>query len=297
MSRISTEEKLSFKRNGFLAVPDVVESSLAEEISSAIWEGIDADRADPATIIGEGYHLDVYAAVDRPDLFGRVNDAIFPLAEELVGEGVLDPPGDRVQIALKFPDEEQVLSGTALPDHGHIDGYGPGFARNGRVHGFTIGVAVYYEDVDPRSGGFTVWPGSHWKVAEYYSSHVLETPGHAHHDSVPTDLGDAHEITGTAGTAIFWHNKLVHTGGVNRGRNVRLASISRFRRSDFSEIQRDAADKLWKYWPAMEGITPDLVYPEVVQFMRDTYDDDEDEDRGNDEKEAETDDENEITEE
>lgn len=276
MGQLSKKQKLSFKRNGFLVVPDAVDAALTNQIYDAVWEGIEEDKADPNTLVGAGYHLNVYEQVDRPDLFEQVNETVWELAEELVGEGTLEKPTDRVQIPLKFPDDTQVVSGTDLSDHGHIDGYGPGFQADGSVHGFTIGVAVYYTDVEPRGGGFTVWPGSHWTVAEYYSSHVLETPGHAHGDSVPADLGDAHEITGSAGTAVFWHNKLVHTGGVNRGRNVRIASISRFRRTDFDDIQRDAADKLWKYWPGLENITPEQVYPEVLSFIRETYGDDTD---------------------
>lgn len=278
MGELTDAQKLAFKRNGFLAVPDALDEDLVTDVREAIWEGIEADPADPDSLVGGGYHLNEYEAVDRPKLFERVNQDVYAYAEEMVGPDLLEPPGDRVQIALKFPDEDQLLSGTELPRHGHIDGYGPGFNADGRVHGFTIGVAVYYSDVDPRSGGFTVWPGSHWQVAEYYASHVLETPGHAHHDSLPSEVGDPHEITGRAGTAILWHNKLVHTGGVNRSRNVRLASISRFKRRDFDEIQRDAADKLWKYWPGLEGLNPADVYPEVVEFMRREYGEESEED-------------------
>lgn len=275
MSHLSDREKIEFKRNGFLAIHDAVDRDLIEEARRRIWEAIPENRADPDSLVGAGYHLDVLDELDDRSVFGEINSRVFEYAEELVGDGILEEPTDNVQIPLKFPEENQVVAGTEFPDHGHIDGYGPNFDETGEVSGFTVGAAVYYDRVQPRGGPFTVWPGSHWIAAQYYANHVLETPGHAHGDSIPAPLGDPYEITGDAGTVILWHNKLVHTGGINVGPDVRIASISRFRHQDYDAIQRDAADKLWKYWPGLEGVTPDNVREDVVPFVRATYGDDE----------------------
>lgn len=273
MSLLSDEEKLAFKRNGFLPVADAVDEDLVGDAVELVWNSIDENPADPSTLVGRGYHLDVWDDLPEEEtgVFDAINDEVFAYAEELVGGNLLEDPDERVQLPLQFPDEEQVLSGSKLPDHGHVDGYGPGFRESGEVGGFSIGVATYYTRVQARGGGFTVWPGSHWIVAQYYTNHVLETPGHAHSDSIPAPIGDAHEVTGDPGTIVLWHNKLVHTGGINLTPHVRIASISRFRRADFDEIQRDASDKLWKYWPGMEDITPGNTRPRVLSFIREEY--------------------------
>lgn len=278
MPDLSDREKLEFKRNGFLPVHDAVDPDLIDEARERIWESIPENRADPESLVGQGYHLNVLDEVEDTSVFGEVNEQVFAYAEELVGEDVLEAPTDQVQVPLKFPEENQVVAASELPDHGHVDGYGPNYRETGEVSGFTIGAAVYYDRVQPRGGPFTVWPGSHWVAAQYYTNHVLETPGHAHGDSVPAPLGDAHEVVGDAGTVVLWHNKLVHTGGVNLSPDVRVASISRFRRRDFDEIKRDAADKLWKYWPGLDGLSPDEVYEDVVPFVRETYGGTDDED-------------------
>ena len=152
---------------------------------------------------------------------------------------------------------------------GHLDGYA-NFDENPEVFTFTLGAAVYVDDVRPRSGGFTVWPGSHRVAAAYFEDHALETVGGKPNNSQVPAVGEAagewdyddllwnqydpYEVSGPAGTVVLWHSKLTHNAGINVGEDVRMAAITRFAREDQQEIRRDDAETLFEYWPAMAGV-------------------------------------------
>ncbi|MFB6136071.1 MAG: phytanoyl-CoA dioxygenase family protein [Halobacteriaceae archaeon] len=148
---------------------------------------------------------------------------------------------------------------------GHLDGYA-NWEENPEPGYFTVAAVVYLGPVEPRGGGFTVWPGSHRTAATFFEDHALETAGGAPNNaSIPAredgewdfsrvlpEQYDPHECTGDAGTLVLWHNKLTHTAGANRSPNLRMAAIKRYSRPDGDEILRDAADEPFEYWPAME---------------------------------------------
>ena len=268
MPAFTDRERREFARNGFLTRDDLVSEDLLADAREAIHAGTDVDLDDPGEVVGAGYDVDA-DGVDQ-DPFTAIAEAVFPAAEALVGEGVLAPPGEGMQVALNFPDEasgEQFLGPQSVT--GHLDGYAD-FDENPEVYTFTVGAAVYVNDVGPRSGGFTVWPGSHRVAAKYFEDHALETVGGKPNNSqVPAvgdeagewdyddllwDQYDPYEISGEAGTVVFWHSKLTHNAGINVGEDVRMAAIDRFAREDQHEIERDDAKRRFEYWPAMTGV-------------------------------------------
>lgn len=268
MPPFTAEDRREFARNGFLVCDDIVPTAPVDAAYDAVVDAIDVDPDDPQQVVGEGYDVDA-AGVDQ-DPFTDIAEALFPAAEDLVGEGVLSPPGEGMQVALNFPDEaagEQFLGPQRVT--GHLDGYAD-FDENPDVSTFTLGAAVYVDDVKPRSGGFTVWPGSHRVAAEYFADHALETVGGKPDNSQLPAVGEAagewdyddllwnqydpYEIAGEAGTTVFWHSKLTHNAGINVGEDVRMAAITRLGREDQSEIERDDARRLFEYWPAMAGV-------------------------------------------
>jgi ectoine hydroxylase-related dioxygenase (phytanoyl-CoA dioxygenase family) len=268
MTAFTDRERREFARNGFLTRDDLLSEDLLADAREAIHAGTDVDLDDPDEVVGAGYDVDA-DGVDQ-DPFTEVAETIFPAAEALVGEGVLATPGEGMQVALNFPDED---SGNEFLDPqsvtGHLDGYAD-FDENPEVYTFTVGAAVYVNDVRPRSGGFTVWPGSHRVAARYFEDHALETVGGKPDNSQVPAVGDEagewdyddllwnqydpDEISGEAGTVVFWHSKLTHNAGINVGEDVRMAAITRFAREDQREVERDDAKRLFAYWPAMDGV-------------------------------------------
>lgn len=261
-------ERREFARNGFLTRDDLLPEDLLAEAREAVRAGTDVDLDGPEEVIGAGYDVDADGVNQEP--FTGIAEAVFPAAEALVGEGVLAPPGEGMQVALNFPDEdagEEFLGPQSVT--GHLDGYA-NFDENPEVFTFTLGAAVYVNDVRPYSGGFTVWPGSHRVAAAYFEDHALETVGGKPNNSQVPAVGEAagewdyddllwnqydpYEISGPAGTVVLWHSKLTHNAGINVGEDIRMAAITRFAREDQQEIRRDDAETLFEYWPAMAGV-------------------------------------------
>jgi hypothetical protein len=269
MVRFTDSDRREFVRNGFLVRDDLLPGALLADARSAVVDAMDADPADPDQVIGAGYEVAMEGVDEEP--FTEIAERLFPAAEALVGEGVLAPPGTGMQVALKFPDEDaaEPVHGSKAVD-GHLDGYAA-FDENPEVTTFQLGAAVYLDDVGPRGGGFTVWPGSHRAAAEYFADHALESvggkpnnsqlpamgdePGEWDYDRRLHDQRDPYEVAGSAGTVVLWHGLLTHAAGINTGERVRMAGIERFAREDIEEIRRDAASSLFEYWPAMAGVS------------------------------------------
>ncbi|MEF8851774.1 MAG: hypothetical protein V5A28_05055, partial [Haloarculaceae archaeon] len=153
MTAFTDRERREFARNGFLTRDALLSGDLLADAREAVHEGTDADLDDPDAVVGAGYDVDADGVDQVP--FTAIAEAVFPAAEALVGEGVLAPPGEGMQVALNFPDEgagEQFLGPQSVT--GHLDGYAE-FDENPEVYTFTVGAAVYVNDVRPRSGGFT----------------------------------------------------------------------------------------------------------------------------------------------
>lgn len=269
MTQFTPKERRRFVRNGFLVCDDIVTEDAVAAARKAVEEGVTVDPDDPEQVIGGGYDENVAERVD-PDPFERIVEDLFPAVDGLVGGDVLAEPSDSMQIALQFPaaDATDRLP-TPREAHGHLDGF-KHFDSAPEVGGGTVAACVYLDDVTPRSGGFTVWPGSHRIAGEYFDEHALETVGGKPNNSQLPALGDGpdewnyddllwnqfdpYEIAGNAGRVVLWHFRLTHTAGTHVGEDVRMSAIKRFSHVDEDEIYREAAADPFAYWPAMEGV-------------------------------------------
>lgn len=267
MSKLSDDQKQEFKELGFLSIHDAIDEELVTEAREALLPGIPEDREEYEQLMDDPEAFKQrQQQIRSPEPFQKLNAALFEYAEELVGEGELELPGDGTQIALRYPQQESATEPTAQQPsdlHGHIDGYGTGYQLGDQIDYASIIAVVYLDRVRPRGGGFTVWPGSHLTAAEYFEDHPLEggrggmpavSESGWEYDRKHHNQFDPHEVTGDAGTVTLVHYKLEHTGGVNLSQSVRLAALRRFRRADADEDKRDAASNIWKYWPAMEDV-------------------------------------------
>jgi hypothetical protein len=262
---IDPRQRREFARTGFLTLVDALDPALVERARADVTDAMPGDPDDPATLRGHDYEVQFDV---ESEAVAALDEAVFPIVEALVGEGALAPPDGNVQVALNYPEPlAEVPPAPALA--GHLDGY-PNFDENPEPHLHAVGATVYLGRVEPRGGGFTVWPGSHRIAARYFESHALETPGGKPDNArlpAPDEGGDGwdydthldrryapHEVTGGTGTVVLWHGLLTHTAGQNRSPNARIAAISRFLPPESDGIDREAARNPFRHWPAMRGV-------------------------------------------
>jgi ectoine hydroxylase-related dioxygenase (phytanoyl-CoA dioxygenase family) len=155
---------------------------------------------------------------------------------------------------------------------GHEDGYLSSSAtedeQTGTYDYHTVGATAYLTDVAPHGGGFSVFPGSHRIVADYFKDHALNSLGWQacppaiaesggwDYDRRLDDQLDAKAIPGDSGTVILWHMRLLHGVSINQDISPRVALITRFTHEQGDSIKHDAVPNLWKYWEAIPEAEP-----------------------------------------
>jgi len=262
--------KSRFKRNGFVVIPNAIDKQKCSEIIDTIFEFISVDpekpsewyNREPQYMLSEGFISD--------PLSTHLNDVLtvsIKFVEILVGNGNLKSISD-------IPEEPCLHAGQTIfdqiqevPKHNgvyepilrypeiggrwesptpHIDGTVGGMDFQDIDYlPFTIGATVYFQDIEPRGGGFTVWPGSHEIVSEYFSnnsySDYIESMG------VLNDLkiGPPFEISGSAGTLILWHPALAHAGSKNISPNIRFSGIQRLSTDMTPNHSEQILEDLW----------------------------------------------------
>ena len=261
---LSDEQKREFVRDGYLVIEDGIDEPLVDEGSAQIWEAVPEEPDDPESLLGVGSRT---PDVPSDEPFMTVKRRLYEYCAEMVGEALVAPTEPGMQLALRYPQERRLDTyHDRRPLTGHLDGYGPGYKESGEYSTWEVAAVVYFDDVVDRGGGFTVWPGSHWVAAEYFEEHALNTLGYAVTLPAIDDEGGwdrnhllcnqirSRELNYDAGTVILWHNKIMHTSGVNQSPNVRMAGICRFSREDQRDIFEDAADKPFKYWDGVADV-------------------------------------------
>ena len=84
-----------------------------------------------------------------------------------------------------------------------------------------LSAMVLVHEILPRSGGFTLWPGSHLRLHPHWDTvHGGVISGDRREgfrkarDAVLRDITPV-EFTGQAGDVVFWHPRTLHSAGVN----------------------------------------------------------------------------------
>lgn len=121
---------------------------------------------------------------------------------------------------------------------GHVDGW------DGDRWRFSVNTTL--DDTAPGDGAFSVWPGSHlimhpqrhWQPTDQEATGFMETvataPKRVPYPAYNTALEHARatiepvELCGPAGSVIFWHHRLMHSGSRNRGVGIRSGVIFDF---------------------------------------------------------------------
>lgn len=88
-----------------------------------------------------------------------------------------------------------------------------------------LNVCTYLEDVEPRSGAFTVYPGSHRIMyrAHRYDANWSPTESFRNLMAQVVNTIEPCELVAQRGDVIFWHGRTVHTGGIHVTNRIRWA--------------------------------------------------------------------------
>lgn len=243
-------QKSSFKRDGFVHLPGAVAPELVESalhaINYRVGRGIPAEEL--AVWQSQSFFPDLQKQPVITDLFNA--SGLRATLQELMGpENVAAMKGG--QLALRFPTEpgaQMELRG------GHIDGiYSP---NNGVIKGtlssFSALVGVFLTDVDRDfAGNFTIWPGSHRKMEEYFRAHGTDIITQKNR-TPPIDQGEPLQIRVKAGDAVLAHYQLLHTATPNGAPRPRYATFFRVIHPAHESHKLECLCDLWREWPGIQ---------------------------------------------
>lgn len=93
-----------------------------------------------------------------------------------------------------------------------------------------LNVCAYLDDVTPRSGGFTVYPGSHRIMFQAHQYEANWSPTDSFSDALREVVRTITpvEFVGRQGDVVFWHGRTVHSAGVHVGDAIRWAVFADF---------------------------------------------------------------------
>ena len=135
-----------------------------------------------------------------------------------------------------------------------------------------LSAMVLASDIRPRSGGFTLWPGSHLRLHPHWDtvhgSVMSAERGDGFRwarDAVLRDITPV-EITGVAGDVVFWHPRMVHSAGVNYSAEsgsaptVRLAIPCDYERAGLSYFDDDefGPGEKYQWWVDTRNFREDV---------------------------------------
>lgn len=95
-----------------------------------------------------------------------------------------------------------------------------------------LNACAYLDDVAPRNGGFTVYPGSHRILFQAHRTEANWSPLPTYRDAMRQVVANIEpvELVGDKGTVIFWHGRTVHSAGIHLGSDIRWAVFADFMR-------------------------------------------------------------------
>lgn len=93
-----------------------------------------------------------------------------------------------------------------------------------------LNVCAYLDEVPPRNGGFTLYPGAHRIMHYAHHCEANWSPKPDYIEYVKTVVREItpFELVGSAGDVIFWHGRMIHSAGIHIGPNIRWAVFGDF---------------------------------------------------------------------
>jgi len=230
---LTPAEEGFFKREGYLVKRNLVrEPEAVEQALDYAWSLVPGgvlDRHDPRTWLDDPQDQWTDADAERVGKLARGNwkirsrgadgigtepflltiannAALVAVVETFFGRPVM--PVRRVRgIYLIFP-----RAGSGTGRYGAHSDYAA-------AH---LSAMVMIDAVPPRSGGFTVWPGSHSRLHPLWDtvhgsglSEDRREDYRRERDACLREIAPV-EFTGEAGDVVFWHPRILHSAGINQ---------------------------------------------------------------------------------
>ena len=263
MIRLSKEELMFFKREGYLVKRSVLDADLMARARDRLWEGAapSQKRDVPDSWVGpfkeeeenedsqnrrKGFRWNfrepggeswmVQLLATDPNVWG--------MAEQFLGEGTLIKPERIRGIYCTLPYGAVPHRSTTC----HVDG-----------HPFHLGVVGYIDYVPPRGGGFTVWPKSHRRFYyDFRSQYRTEPTDQYDKDREFVNQQPYVECHGGPGDIVFWHHRIGHAAGHNHSQQIRQAVLYDFRKKDLEQtMEEPPCEDMWRDWAGLRNIGDD----------------------------------------
>lgn len=137
-----------------------------------------------------------------------------------------------------------------------------------------LAAMVLLHDVPPRTGGFTLWPGSHRRLHPHWDTvhggQMSAERGEGFRlarDSALRDITPV-ECVGGAGDVVFWHPRMLHSAGVNHsaepnargGPTVRLIVPCDYGRAglDYFDDEKFGPGEKYQWWVDTRNFRQDV---------------------------------------
>ena len=238
-----------FKRDGFLHLPAAIPAELikcaVQTINYRVGQGVPTEKL--RTWQSQSFFPELQTQSVVTDLFNA--SGVRENLQQLMGENNV-APAQSGQLALRFPRE------PGAPIHApgaHIDGvHTPNNGvPKGEIYSFSALVGVFLSDVAAvDAGNFTVWPGSHIQMQDYFREHgigVILDEGR----TPPIEKGEPLQIKAKAGDAVLAHYQLLHGVAGNHAAWPRYATFFRIKHPDHAAHKMECLTDLWREWPGV----------------------------------------------
>ena len=253
---LTAPQKADFKRDGLLHLPGAISGELIENalhaINHRLGQGVPADEL--RTWQSQSFFPELQSQNVITDLFNA--SGLLETLRDLMGEANV-APATVGQLALRFP---RAPGSQIRPPHAHIDGvhspdngvHSPdNGVPKGTIHSFSALVGVFLTDVNhDNAGNFTVWPGSHLKMQDYFREHgtdIITGEGR----TPPIEKGEPHQIKARAGDAVLAHYQLLHGVAGNFAPRPRYATFFRVKPPEHETHRIESLTDLWREWPGI----------------------------------------------
>lgn len=240
-----------FKRDGFLHLPNFVPAELishaVQTINYRVGEGVPGEEL--RTWRSQSFFPELQSQSVITDLFNA--SGLRENLQQLMSENAVAPVKSG-QLALRFPQSPGV---PINPPRWHIDGISTpdNGVEKGTLNSFSALVGVLLSDVAANdAGNFTVWPGSHIQMQDYFREHGLDIM--QRENKMPKiEKNEALQIKAKAGDAVIAHYQLLHGVAENHAAWPRYATFFRIKHPDHEAHKLECLTDLWREWPGVRN--------------------------------------------